>query len=119
MKRALIVLGLVLTTVIGGLPSQVQAASAAITPSYQVRSHGQTASWALTWGGGAPYSVNFAYGDGGFWSPASSYSTLATVYRTWWPCSSTNYYQSLYVNDTHGNFASAGSTTVVTGGSPC
>lgn len=76
------------------------AIGAAIEPSSQSRSYGQTTTWGTAWGDSGPYDVTFRYGDGTSWIRTNTYLDSAGFSRAFYPCPwATTYYQNLYVKE--------------------
>lgn len=99
--------------------SNAFAISASISPSSQSHSYGSASHWNLAWGGYSPFEVLFEYGDGvgRYWSS----TTLTSYYDTYtfWPCSSTQFHQSLKVWDSQSGYAYTTSTATEAGGGGC
>lgn len=123
MKRLigfLVGLALVLT-----VAAPAAAASAFISPSSQSHGHGVASNWTLSWGATSPFHVEFYFGDGivDVWQNVSI--TGSGDSYTFYPCSTTNFHQTLkawdgWNNTTHTfkGFATDTSTSQENGG-PC
>lgn len=96
------------------------AVSAALSPSSQSISSGDTASWGGAWGEDAPYRVRFSYGDGASWYRSSTYSTTQAWSRSFTTCSGQSYNQLLEVRELDtGASISASAVTHVSPGPYC
>lgn len=94
--------------------------SVSLTPVTQSHPHGQASSWTGSWNGGpGPYVYRFNRGDGTA-QTGSTTSTTRFFSYTYWPCSTTTYYQTLGVTDADGDHKVSNRTqSTEQGGSPC
>lgn len=77
-------------------------------------------NWTGTWGMNNPYDVHFCYGDGGCaaWSINTNLATRNWSH-TFYPCYTTQFAQTLYVQEESGVDGLVTSRATESGGSPC
>lgn len=98
------------------------ALSLGINPSTQNHAHGVQSSWMLTWGGGAPYTVFFAYDNNvpsWNWTISGTSTVSKSLSATYYPCATTTFTQRLNVIDGSGAGGTVFSTAKELGGLPC
>lgn len=91
-----------------------------LSPSSQNHSHGQASNWTGNWSGGpAPYYYNLNRGNGTTQSGSTSQTSKGFSY-TYFPCTTTTYYQRLSIRDADGDLGVSNQTqSTEQGGSPC
>lgn len=99
--------------------SPALGARAVISPNSQSHAYGVASKWSLTLGSVAPYDYDFYYGDGYVKAVRGRTSNTAGASRTYYPCVSTSYAQTLDVVDAVGGFATDNSSTREGGGPYC
>lgn len=112
------VVGGLLAIVLVGVPVAL-GASANAEPETQSHAHGVPSTWTLTWGGDAPFDVDFYYGDGVVRVYRDTWLVRDSASHAFWPCSTTIYTQWLRVWDSDFGYADDFTRATEAGGSPC
>jgi hypothetical protein len=116
-KRMLVGASIVLGTVLVAAPAL--AISASLTPDHQDLGPLGTGHWQASWGGGAPYTVTFYYGDGASTTLTNTSLTSKSYSYTFDYCPAGTYTQHLHVKDAAGATADLYVTTHVQASQIC
>lgn len=118
-RRRFVATSLLAGVLIASTASPALGARAVISPNSQSHPYGVASRWTLTFGSVAPYDADFYYGDGVVRIWRGRTSNTASASRTYYPCVSTYYAQTLDVLDAVGGYATDNSSTREGGGSIC
>lgn len=120
MTRSILSVMLAATLILGAV-SPAAATTATISPSTQSHAHGVASQWNLSWSGHSPFKWEFDFGDGAYTGSFGAWVSYTSKHVTYafYPCSWTQFNQSLVVDDAWGIRGVRSSYASENGGNPC